>query len=220
MPATIIYKQGWPSTSKPIRAEASISEEGIITGSASFLLEATARTRDYEINSEVPTSLFTSLQNTRVEGLYVKSLEIKKQDGLLYLNIEVIGVIRNAPKIKKKQINQRSFSRTEQVIVNATTGETKDIFCMFDYLAESITESTIQPKLAPSPSLTTSVSPLLIARWGERKNSVTVTGQGNSGGFGASIYSITPMTFYLKQASEEEVGNLVRVTITNEFVYQ
>jgi hypothetical protein len=137
MPSTVIYKQGFPTSALPVETSATVGSDGAITGSATFVVAATA---PYEVGNPISASLFSSLRGVGIQGLFVDSVSLEKRGGLVLAKVNVIGAV-NPPVIHRAvEIATRSYS----VAVSTTSaGQTATQTADFDYQAENITLSSV-----------------------------------------------------------------------------
>ena len=79
MPATVIYKQGFPSLGQPLETSASIGADGLVTGSAVFLVAPAApattllSTASLTIGRPISTSLFSGLRDAGKAALMAEA---------------------------------------------------------------------------------------------------------------------------------------------------
>jgi hypothetical protein len=129
MPATVIYKQGFPSLSQPVETSASIGADGLVTGSAVFLVGPAApattllSTASLTIGKPISTSLFSGLRDVVLQGLFIETRNLEKRNGLTYLRLGVVGAL-NPPIVElKRDTSPRGFSKSESIvpfIINGT----------------------------------------------------------------------------------------------------
>lgn len=214
MPATVIYKLGYPSNGQPVETSATIGSDGLITGSAVFVVASGSNI--YPINSPVNQGLFSSLQGTAVQNLVVSSRSLRKRNGLFFLDINVVGVIN--PPIVTVQVETAPRSLSKQRVDdndNAIVGG-------FDYLAERCTArcvyaaSTTFNFAPPTPKAT------------QIYNVVGDIAIVNENGFaqlglGTSIFSNAALTATSRILTSEstQIENGIKThTKTAEFIYQ
>jgi hypothetical protein len=137
MPSTVIYKQGFPNSALPVETSATVGSDGLITGSATFVVAATA---PYGVGNAISASLFSSLRGVGVQGLFVDAVSLEKRGGLVLAKVNVIGAV-NPPVIHRTvEIATRSFSKTFTI---TSAGQTRTESVDFDYQAENITLSAV-----------------------------------------------------------------------------
>jgi hypothetical protein len=140
MPSTIIYKQNFPSSTLPVETSATVGSDGLITGSATFVVAATA---PYSVGQPISPSLFSSLNGVGIQGLFVDVVSLEKRGGLVLARINVIGAANPVVIQKTVEISTRSFSKTITITSGGTTPVTTAETVDFDYQAETITLSFV-----------------------------------------------------------------------------
>ena len=213
MPATIHYKTGYPSRTKPVEQSASIDALGIVTVSASFLVEP--YTTPFQVGQQLSPSSFSCLSGAQVVGLAVEYVQSKKENGLGLCQVQLIGLLRDIKIVKSSEMSLRTFSKTEQFVGEETT----DLTLSFDYYSESITWSW-----AILTGLNTTITPPTTARFGPKFN---IRGQGSLSqiaGPGAPAQSISELVnaneTFITTNTEEERGNITTYTATVQAIYQ
>jgi hypothetical protein len=73
MPASIQYKSGYPSATKPFETSASIAADGLVTGTALFLLSKPQDGARLVEGGAIKQGYFSSLASTALSGLFVES---------------------------------------------------------------------------------------------------------------------------------------------------
>ena len=217
MPSTVIFKQGFPSLSQPVETSASIGADGLVSGSAVFLVAPAApnllNTASLSIGTPISTSLFSGLRDVVLQGLFIETRNLEKRNGLTYLRLGVVGAL-NPPIVElKRDVSPRGFSKSFSI-----DGFTA-VFS-FDYQAESYSASTLLTK-GQTFSLTVP-DPIAINTW-------NISGQGFISRRGDSgRYDSPPITergiaamprVLTTQSSEERVG-IIRLTKTSQFIYE
>ena len=213
MPATLIYKQGYPSRTKPVEQSASIDALGIVTVSASFLVEP--YTTPFQVGQQISASTFSCLSGAQVLGLAVESVQSKKENGLGLCQVQIIGILRAIKIVKSSEMSLRTFSKTEQFVGEETT----DLTLSFDYYSESITWSW-----AVLTGFNTIITPPTTARFGPKFN---IRGQGSLSqiaGPGMPAQSISQLVYanetFITTNTEEERGNITKYSATVQAIYQ
>jgi hypothetical protein len=206
MPATINYKEGYPSTTKPFESSAAVGPDGLVTGSATFLLGGPSNI--YMVDQEISPKLFSSLIGIGLSGLFVESRSMEKRGGLWTLRVNVVGAI-NPPIIERAvEISPRSFNKTGSITID---GEPFDLSLSFDYLAETTTATTVTTKKAffeIEPFV-----PKVIERWNVRG----VTRIGLNGIF-TDLITANPRI--LTNETTEQRSGIVRVKKSAQFVFE
>ena len=221
MPATVILKSGFPSLLKPVETSASIGADGLVTGSAVFLVApaaTTLSTANLIIGTPISASLFSGLRDVALQGLFIENRNLEKRNGLTFLRLGVVGAV-NPPIVERKlEISSRGFSKSKVV-----AGE--NIVFSFNYQAESHTASTV---------ITTGKTYKLSLPTPTSVNEFNLVGKGGfSQYFGVNIAGgIRPILgipsgggvsatgrVLITESSEERTG-ITRLTKTSEFVYE
>lgn len=140
MPSTIIYKQNFPSSTRPVETSATVGSDGLITGSATFVVAATS---PYSVGQPISPSLFSSLNGVGLQGLFVDAVSLEKRGGLVLAKINVIGAANPVVIQKTVEISTRGFSKTITITSGGTTPVTTAETVDFDYQAETITLSWV-----------------------------------------------------------------------------
>jgi hypothetical protein len=213
MPATVIYKQGFPSLSQPVETSASIGSDGLVTGSAVFLVANASSTAGQTIGSRISPGLFSGLTGVALQGLFIETRNLEKRNGLTYLRLGVVGAL-NPPIVElKRDVSPRGFSKS------AAVGSVNVIFS-FDYQAESYSASTV---------LTTGQTFSLTVPEPRAVNTWNISGTGFISRRGESgRYDSPPVTSgriiarprVLTTESSEERAGIIRITKTSQFVYE
>lgn len=213
MPATIIFKSGWPKTSQPIEANASVGSDGLVTGAAKFLVESGSSA--YPPNSAVPASLFKSLNGTQSQGsLYVDQRSLETKQGITTLTISVVGALNPPVLTYSSSSSIGSYSETK------TYGDENELSNVFsiNYIAETTSVSywknktsnfTITPKRAQ-----------LIQTFGKSGNG-QLYGPDDSAKVGDGLGEKGFVSRFLTRVETktfEERSNLEKVTVTQQLV--
>jgi hypothetical protein len=213
MPSTIIYKSGFPSTATPVETSASIAADGLVTGSAVFIVPSTGTTA-YPVNSRISPSLFSSLTGINLQGLFVESRSVENQAGLSLLRLGVVGAIN--PPVFQESINISPRSLNKSLTINDNT-----VTFSFDYLAETISVSTA---LVVGSRVNIRVrNPNIISRWNARGSGFIALwnpATGESAPPDSSGSSIVVYARVLTSESREQRGGIVRVVKSSQFVYE
>jgi hypothetical protein len=215
MPSTVIYKSGYPSASKPVQQSGSIDANGIASGRATFIPGPNAR--PFAAGTRLNSDVFTAFGGIQLSALLVESVSYRKEHGLHYCDVEVIGTTAAPVITKTSDWSVRSYNVSFDLI-NGTTA-----FYSFDYYAETITWSWVVAVGAVSR-----VTPPTEANFGKRYNlrgapswSAFVPGPNNSAvGSRSQTITFNTLPLYITNNSEETRGNLVYYTATVEALYQ
>jgi hypothetical protein len=215
MPSTVIYKSGYPSGIKPVQQSGSIAANGIASGRATFILEPNAR--PFQARQPLDSDVFTAFGRIRMSSLFVESVSYRKEAGLHYCDIEIIGTTATPAITKTSEWSVRSYN-VAQTLIDGTTA-----FYSFDYYAETTTWSWVL-----AVGSTADVKLPTEAKFGKKFNirgattwSVFVPGPGNSL-IGSRQQTVTFLTLplYITTKSEETRGNLVYYSAKVEALYQ
>lgn len=218
MSATIIYRLGYPRTDKPIESSFSIGSDGLVTGSALFLINPNSR--PFSVNQQIAQSIFPGLNNQQLRTLFVESFETYKRAALTYSKVNVLGLLRQTFDVRTSEWSARSYSKTDQFIVANSQGEkeVQDLFYSFDYYSETISISAIREKTnATMPSPPTAK---FGQKWNEKAGGslVQIAGQGMSAQSAAAL--LAPTQRQIVTTSTEERGNLLFIRSTIQAVYE
>jgi len=219
MPATVIFKQGFPNLERAVETSASIGADGLVTGSAVFLVAPAApattllSTAGLSVGTPISASFFSGLRDVVLQGLFIETRNLEKRNGLTYLRLGVVGAL-NPPIVElKRDVSPRGFSKS------ASVGSVNVIFS-FDYQAESYSASTV---------LTTGQTFALTVPVPKAINTWNISGTGFISRRGESgRYDSPPLTSegiaarprVLTTESSEERAGIVRLTKTSQFVYE
>ena len=208
MPATVQYKSGYPSASRPIESSANIAADGLVSASASFIV-SDASNSVFSVGSPISQGLFSPLAGARLSGLFVESRSIQKENGLWILQVNAVGAV-NPPIIEKfVQVSPRSLNKTRQLVLE---DETINLFLYFDYLAETTSASVVISK--GSVFNFEAATPKIVREWNRRG----VTGYGIAGTGDNTL--IRARLNILESENREERAGVVRITKSRQAVYQ
>jgi hypothetical protein len=222
MPATVIYKQGFPNLERPVETSASIGADGLVTGSAVFLVAPAApattllSTASLSIGTPISASFFSGLRDVVLQGLFIETRNLEKRNGLTYLRLGVVGALNPPIVERKRDVSPRGFSKSDEEYVFS-----------FDYQAESHAASTV---------LTTGQAFTLIVPRPREINIWNIAGTGfisriqESGKydqptalpgeqFVATRGIIARPRVLINESSEQRVG-IIRITKTAQFIYE
>lgn len=219
MPATVIYKSGFPSLTSPVETSASVGADGLVTGSAVFLVAPAApaasplSTANLKIGTPISASLFSGLRDVVLQGLFIETRNLEKRNGLTYLRLGVVGAL-NPPIVElKRDVSPRGFSKS------ASVGSVNVIFS-FDYQAESYSASTVLTT-GQTFSLTVPV-PKAVNTW-NISGTGFISRRGESGRYDSpplTSSGIAARPRVLTTESSEERAGIIRITKTSQFVYE
>ena len=228
MPATVIYKQGFPSLGQPLETSASIGADGLVTGSAVFLVAPAApattllSTAVLTIGTPISTSLFSGLRDVVLQGLFIETRNLEKRNGLTYLRLGVVGAL-NPPIVElKRDTSPRGFSKSESVVTvfSSQGNTTENIIFSFDYQAETYSASTVLAK-GQTFSLTVP-EPRAVNTW-NISGAGFISRRGESGRYDSPpVISgrIIARPRVLTTESSEERAGIIRITKTSQVVYE
>ena len=215
MPSTVIFKSGYPSSTKPVEQSASINALGIVTVSAKFV--TTSNTTPFQVGQKFFPSFFSCLSGSPVLSLAVESVQLQKQNGLDLAEVQLIGILRDLKIVKSSEFSLRSFSKTAQFVGSEGT---TDVTFSFDYYSESITWSW-----AVLTGFGITVTPPAAARFGPIFNqrgqgSITqIVGPGLPPA--QSVSQLVPaLPVFITNKTEEERGNITTHSATVLAIYQ
>lgn len=210
MPATVQYKSGYPSASRPIKSSANIAPDGLVSASASFIV-SDASSGSFLVGAPISPQLFSALGGARLSGLFIESRSLQKESGLWILQVNAVGAV-NPPIIENSvEVSPRSLNKTEQVVVKDGT---IDLFLYFDYLAETTSASVVVSE--GSVFNFEAREPKIIKEWNRRG----VTGFGIAGpGQSGPQTLITATLDILQSETRQESAGVVRITKTRQAVY-
>jgi hypothetical protein len=208
MPATVQYKSGYPSASRPISSSANIAADGLVSASASFIVSG-ASNSVFSVGSPISQGLFSPLAGALLSGLFVESRSIQKENGLWILRVNAVGAV-NPPIIEKSvQVSPRSLNKTDQLV---TPDGTVNLFLYFDYLAETTSASVVISK--DSVFNFEAATPKIVREWNQR-------GRTRFGIAGTALPSLLTATLnILESETREERAGVVRITKTRQAIYE
>lgn len=228
MPATVIYKSGFPSLTSPVETSASVGADGLVTGSAVFLVAPAApaasplSTANLKIGTPISASLFSGLRDVVLQGLFIETRNLEKRNGLTYLRLGVVGAL-NPPIVElKRDVSPRGFSKSASVLVSTSSqGDTTvNVIFSFDYQAESYSASTVLTT-GQTFALTVPV-PKAVNTW-NISGSGFISRQGDSGRYDSPPVSglgIVARPRVLTTESSEQRAGIIRLTKTSQFIYE
>lgn len=212
MPATVIYRFGYPTTAKAVETSASVAPDGLVSGSAVFVVNAESAA--FPVNKPIDQSYFSSLKGLLLQGLFVESRSLEKRGGLVFLRLGVVGAI-NPPVFEvKRDVSPRSISRSQQ----RSDGNT-DTFS-FDYHGETYSVSTI---LVQGSRINIPVpTPRALGIW-NRIGRGSIARTQETGQFDTQDNpnaSIVVRPRILTTETREERAGIVRIVRSAQFVYE
>ena len=225
MPSTVIFKQGFPSLTQPVETSASIGADGLVTGSAVFLVAPATTllsTASLRVGAPISASLFSGLRDVVLQGLFIETRNLEKRNGLTYLRLGVVGAL-NPPIVElKRDTSPRGFSKSESVVLFVIDGQvtTDNIIFSFDYQAESYSASTVL--VAGQTFALTVPEPKAVNTWNISGRGF-ISRQGDSGQYDSpplGVGGIIARPRVLTTESSEERTGIVRITKTSQFVYE
>lgn len=221
MPATIQFKNSFFNQLRPVETSVTINSNGLITGSAVFLLLGSASRARFPIGSAISPELFRGLQGTNTQGMFVETNNLEKISGLIYLRLGVVGAVNPPIVIITKDTSPRGFSKSESGLVFS-----------FDYQAETITATAILSvgTTFPLPDL----QPREINIWnrvglgfisttqtsGEYAVPAITVVQAAGGGVSVATLGINATPRILVTESSHTQTGIVNITKTAQFVYE
>jgi hypothetical protein len=214
MPAIIRYKSGYPSTSRAFETSANIASDGLVTGTASFLV-STSSYNAFAVNSGFDQSLIPSLEGARLSGLFVESRSVEKRGGLWIVRVNVVGAV-NPPVVERKiDISPRSLNKSENRADDTITFS-------FDYSSETTSASAV---LASRQSFDFNANtPQVVNVWNIAGSGIIssagVGGIREGRGISANRLFIVVYPRILFSETREERAGIVRITKTAQFIYE
>jgi hypothetical protein len=213
MAATIRYASQFPSTFVPHEHSVSIGQDGIVSVAASFIISPVEKTA-WPVNFPVPPGLFSSLEDQKMQGLFVESRQLERAQGLWRLRLQLIGVVSPNVVEYRSDMSPRSFSKSIE-----TSSRTEIL--SFDYLAETTTATTAY--VAGNIVQCVPRAPKLVSVW-------NIVGRGNIRPYNPDVENppqeyvdpnaLTASPVVLTSTQKEERAGIVRLSVTNQLVYQ
>jgi hypothetical protein len=207
MPTIVHYNLDYPSLTKPFENSANATADGLVTGTASFVVPSESPNA-FRVNSPVSQLLFSSLAQANLSGLFVESRSIEKRNGMWILRVNVIGAT-NPPVVERRvEVSPRSLSKTAQITVNDAT---IDLSLSLDYLAETTFASTV---IATGQSFEFEAKePQIVFEWNRR-------GVTSFGLAGTDNGELAAQLNVLRSETREEKAGIVRITKTAQAIYE
>lgn len=221
MPAKVIFKSGFPSIARPVETSTSIGADGLITGSAVFLIapapsSALISTVGFSIGAPISPALFSGLRDVLLQGLFIETRNLEKREGLTYLRLGVVGAVNPPIVERRREVSPRGFSKSAEI-------DGRNVIFSFSYQAETLTASTV---LATGQAFgLTLPEPRSINEWNfvgggsftaNRGLADTFSGPSVAGRAGGVSVSPRILT---SESSEDRVG-ITRITKTAQFIYE
>ena len=216
MPATVLYRSGYPSLTAPLNSSVSFGTDGLVTVTATFLVAASDVHR-YLIGERLNASLFSCLNAVGLQEktLIVSARNTEKRGGLTSLNLTCLGA-RNPPVLEQTvEVGSRSFSKARTYDDDE---ETITLTFDFDYRAESISVTTVQLEGAfdrfevPQPQ---------VVQIYNRRGTGVISLFGDPGPIDTARDRLIAQPRILRSENNTRlVRGLVRRTVTDQFIYE
>jgi hypothetical protein len=213
MAATIRYASPFPSTFVPHEHSVSIGQDGIVSVAASFIISPAEKTA-WPVNFPIPPSLFSSLEDQKMQGLFVESRQLEQSQGLCRLRLQLVGVVSPNVVEYRSDMSPRSFSKSVET-------STRTEILSFDYLAETSTATTVYVAGGIVPCVPR--APKLISLW-------NIVGRGNIRQYNPDAENqppeyvdpnaLTASPVVLTSTQREERAGIVRLSVSTQLVYQ
>jgi hypothetical protein len=219
MPATVIFKEGFPNLTSPVETSASIGSDGLVTGSAVFLVGPAAsalQTSQLIVGASISPLLFSGLRSVVLQGLFIENRNLEKRNCLTFLRLGVVGAVNPPIVERRREVSSRGFSKSEVI-------KGQNVIFSFNYQAESHAATTVVTK-GQAYQLTVP-TPISV-------NQFNVVGKGAFTQYGGIAGAIRPLfgalntggisvtgRVLITESSEDRVG-ITRLTKTSEFVYE
>jgi hypothetical protein len=215
MPATVIYKFGYPSGATPVETSASVGSDGMVTGTALFVVGPTVPS--YAINAAVSPSLFSALRGVRLQGLFVESRSLEKRNGLNYLRIGVVGAVNPPVFQTRRDVSPRSISKSQNFLVGSE--DVTRVFS-FDYHGETYSTSTVC--VAGSAVAVPVPTPRSLGIWNRSGDGIILNTQEQGEEDSEPIIDIRIVVRprILTTETSEERSRIVRIVKSAQFVFE
>jgi hypothetical protein len=220
MPATVQYKSGYPSTARAFETSANIASDGLVTGTASFLVPNSGYGA-FAVNSAFNQSLIPSLQGAQLSGLFVESRTTEKRGGLWIVRVNVVGAV-NPPVVERKvDVSPRSLNKSEEVMtIIEDEEEVRTVAFSFDYTAQTTSASTVMTN--GQAFNFDAIAPNVVNVWNRSGRGFIaesgVLGQNQGAPIGRQGIIVYPRVL-LSETREERAG-IVRINKTAQFIYE
>jgi hypothetical protein len=211
MASTVIFRQGYPSSARPVQSSVSVAPDGLVSASATFLV-SDGQQNAMPIDSQLSPGLFSGLRSVSLQEsiLFVESRTFEKVAGLLYLNIGAVGALNPPPLQSTTDISPRSFSKT------FVTPQGASLNYSFDYLAETnvVRATFVQARRFPLEI----IQPKVVQIFNRR-------GAGNilsrpRAGINAGTRPLTAYPRILISETIERRSGIARVSRSAQFIYE
>jgi hypothetical protein len=227
MPATVHYNESAfdrrSGRSKAIDASGSVSDDGLITGAATYVYSELSEP-PFVVGQQMPPEDFKLNRNASV---FVQSCNLEKQNGITYARVSVVGVVSPPAILKSTEVGPRSFSKTQSVLVtigsgpNAETEEQQKSFS-FDYLAETCAASAYVGSDFDLENLQTD-EPRLLDTWNQAGAGSIVRQSEPGDSAPQDLDGIVARPRILTSETRQEIvvgGGILRITKTRQIVYE
>ena len=137
MPSTVRYAPGYPSSGRPLNSSASFSNDGLVTVSASFLLDSSS-TASLRIGQSLSPGMFPTLTGVALQesALFIAGRSIEKRGGLITVSLTALGAVNPPIFERSSEIGARGFSKS----INYGGGQQT---MSFDYVAQTNTATCV-----------------------------------------------------------------------------
>jgi hypothetical protein len=137
MPSTVRYATGYPSQEKPLNSSASFSNDGLVTVTASFLLDSSS-TALLRIGQPLSPTIFPTLTGIALQGnaLFIAGRSIEKRGGLITVSLTALGAVNPPIFERSSEIGARGFSKSSNYEGGQQT-------MSFDYVAQTNTATCV-----------------------------------------------------------------------------
>jgi hypothetical protein len=214
MPSTVRYATGYPSSGRPLNSSVSFSNDGLVTVSASFLLEPSSTTL-LAIGQSLSPAMFPTIAGIALQAsaLFIAARSIEKRGGLITLNLTALGALNPPIFERSSEVGARGFSKS----LTNEDGDTTTF--SFDYVAQTNTatcvvlDSARVDVLIPDPSVQDV--------YNRNGSGIILSSNDDIDEFDSGQYSLKAQPRILTTTSNTFlVQNLVRRTISKQFVYE
>lgn len=212
MPATRIYKTGYPSPAKPLNSSASFGNDGLVTVNASFLLDSPSSSI-LKIGQSLSPLLFPALGDIQLQknALFIAARSIEKRGGLVTVALTALGAMNPPMFERSNEVGSRSFSKS----LNDETQRTMS----FDYVAQTNSATTV---VFSDTRLTVGIAiPQVQEIYNFNGSGQILFFNDDSGRFDRGQDRLVAQPRVLTTTSNTFlVADLVRRTISKQFVYE
>jgi hypothetical protein len=211
MPSTVIFRQGYPSPSRPVRSSVSVDSDGLVSVSATFLIPDGGQNA-MPIDSRLSPGLFAGLRSVSLQDsiLFVEGRTCERVGGLLYLNISAVGAVNPPPIQSSTDISPRSFNKS---LSEPSVGS---ISFSFDYLAET---NVVRATFVQARRFPLDIIPPNVVQVFNRAGFGTISRQGVTGErAGKGLLTAYPRI--LTSETIERRSGIARVVRSAQFIYE